>query len=347
VPPSPAALTPEDPARPRPRQAPPERRPLPRLLHVTNGDSAADSLRAAGVEGELTLAADPLYEGPAPPALSPGRWRRMRARYLAEQGYDGYDECLARLTAWDHGIEGYRSFDEVVLWFEHDLFDQLQLIRLLARFATDLELDAALTRLSLVATAFYLGAAEPQSLSALLDLRQPVSPLQLRLGCDAWAAFCSPDPRAIERLLASDTSALPFLAGALRRHLEEFPAAGSGLPRTERQALAALAGGPLPLPALFGASQVCEERLFMGDLSFCQRLRELAAGPHPLLRLDPPTATPRAQRASLTAAGFAVLDSREDWLDHHTIDRWLGGVHLTGRHAAWRWNPATGKLVGS
>ena len=42
------------------------------------------------------------------PALSPERWRRMRARYLAEQGYDGYDECLARLTAWDREVEGYR-----------------------------------------------------------------------------------------------------------------------------------------------------------------------------------------------------------------------------------------------
>ena len=35
--------------------------------------------------------------------------------------------------------------------------------------------------------------------------------------------------------------ALPFLAGAIERHLEEFPDPTSGLSRTERQVLAAIA----------------------------------------------------------------------------------------------------------
>ena len=55
----------------------------------------------------------------------------MRARYLAESGYDDYDSCLARLTRWDHTLEEAGAYDEVVLWFEHDLFDQLLLIRTL------------------------------------------------------------------------------------------------------------------------------------------------------------------------------------------------------------------------
>ena len=100
-----------------------------RMLHVTNGDIAADlireALREAETQGDITLSADVLHEGPAPAGLQPERWRKVRARYLAECGYADYDRCLADLTKWDHKLEGYRNYDEVVLWFEHDLFDQL------------------------------------------------------------------------------------------------------------------------------------------------------------------------------------------------------------------------------
>src|SRR5437763_321477 len=108
------------------RPAPPARR----MLHVTNGDVAAERLRlSVGAGGEVTVTADVLHEGPAPGGLPPERWRKIRARYLAESGYEDYDSALARLTRWDRALEGSGSWDEVVLWFEHDLFDQLLLIR--------------------------------------------------------------------------------------------------------------------------------------------------------------------------------------------------------------------------
>src|SRR5690349_9443442 len=91
-------------------------------LHLVNGDAAAAKLRLTALPGTIAVYADVLYEGPAPPHLSPQRWRRTRARYLAECGYEGYEQSLARLTAWDRAIDGVRDFEEVLLWFEPDLF---------------------------------------------------------------------------------------------------------------------------------------------------------------------------------------------------------------------------------
>jgi hypothetical protein len=332
------------------------RRPARRLLHVLNGDAAAEGLRAAGIPGAVTLSADPLYEGPVPAAASPERWRRERARFLAESGYDGYDECLAKLTAWDHALEDFRSHDEVVLWFEHDLFDQLQLCRLLSWFACR---DAGLTDLSLVQAGDYLGRLPPQQLAGLLEARQPVNDYQKRLARATWAAFCGPEPARIEALLRSEalrgtSSPLPYLAAALRRHLEEFPGLADGLSRSERQALAAVAAEPLPFVALFGATQRLEERVFMTDLSLLRRLQGLASGPRPLLRLDslpdslPRPARPRSSRnplITITHAGLRVLAEQEDWIViRGGIDLWLGGVHLQGREAAWRWDRASRRL---
>jgi hypothetical protein len=106
-----------------------------KYLHVTNGDSAAEILRQSGVGGIVTVTADVLHEGPAPGGLAPERWRKVRARYLAESGYGDYDSCLAQLTRWDRTLEDFRPHEEIVLWFEHDLFDQLLLIRALHGFA--------------------------------------------------------------------------------------------------------------------------------------------------------------------------------------------------------------------
>jgi hypothetical protein len=330
----------------------------PRLLHVTNGDSAADLLRLAGVPGQVTLTADLLHEGPAPAGLAPERWRKVRARYLAASDYEGYDECLARLTEWDRALEEYRSYEEVVLWFEHDLFDQLHLIRLLDGFGRR---DLGWTRLSLICIGEYpgiarfrgLGQLEPPAFASLLDLRQHVTENQMRLARHAWRVFCSPEPIGLEVLLRRDTSALPFLAGALLRHLEEFPSVRNGLSRTEHQALLAIAmAGVAECPAafeeVFRAAQDMEERPFMGDLPFLRRLRELACRPRPLVRIDPgANDSIRALKVAITPAGLDVLEGREDWVHIRGIDRWLGGVHLLGPEAQWRWDPWRQRLVST
>ncbi|MES1245709.1 MAG: DUF1835 domain-containing protein [Acidobacteriota bacterium] len=323
-----------------------------RMLHVLNGDNAADLLRLSGVQGEITLSADVLHEGPAPAGLLPERWRKVRARYLAECGYDDYDRCLARLTEWDRALEAGRGFDEVVIWLEHDLFDQLQLLRLLDWLGS--RDDFGSTRLSLICIGSFpgiepfhgLGQLSPAQMASLLDRRERVTDKQIFLARHAWRAFCSPEPIGLEVALRRDTSALPFLADALQRHLEEFPWTRDGLSRTERQALLGIDSGFETFESLFRAVQALEARPFLGDSSFLRCLKVLASSPMPLIRMEPgPGGLIRNLHLSLTGSGREVLEGREDWIHLHGIDRWLGGVHLHGRESQWRWDGERSRLV--
>lgn len=335
------------------RSAAPRKEPAAaRMLHVLNGDLAADQLRRSGVQGEITLSADVLHEGPAPAGLLPERWRKVRARYLAECGYDDYDRCLARLTEWDHALEGSRGFDEVVIWLEHDLFDQLQLLRLLDWFGSRDDLSS--TRLSLICIGSFpgiepfhgLGQLSPEQMASLLDRRERVTEKQIFLARHAWRAFCSPEPIGLEVALRRDTSALPFLADALQRHLEEFPWTRDGLSRTERQALLGIDSGFDTFESLFRAVQALEPRPYLGDSSFLRCLRVLGSSPVPLIRLEPgPGGLIRTLQLSLTGSGREVLEGRKDWVHLHGIDRWLGGVHLHGREAQWRWDGERSRLI--
>jgi hypothetical protein len=190
-----------------------------------------------------------------------------------------------------------------------------------------------------------LGALTADQLASLSGTRLPVGEAQYRTAQAAWIAFTSPDPKEIERFIATDTSALPFLAAALRRHLEQFPSVDNGLSRTERQALlvihehGALSGGQL-----FVAVQQLEEQVFMGNLSFYRMVADLSEARHPLVHVSD-RSRDSVGDVTITETGRKIIEGRADHIDLNGIDRWIGGVHLKGDKAILRWDRASGRIV--
>jgi len=312
------------------------------MLHITNGDCAARVIQASGAEGEVLVWLEVLHEGPVPGDLPLDELTAVRSRFFAGLGWDDEDAAEVRLAERDRRLRAAATEDEVVLWFEHDLYDQLQLIQLLDWFA---EHPAPL--LTLINPAEYLGSAEPTRLAGLFAVREAVTADQLTLGSRAWAAFRSPTPEAMERLLSGDTAALPFLAAAFRRLLEQLPGADDGLSRSERQVLDALSQQPRTGAELFQMHNALEDPVWLGDAPFADYLRDLAAEPHSLIA---PVDAGRSERwdhraYSLTADGRDVLEGRADAISLRGIDRWQGGVHLHGRGPVWRWDRVAGRVT--
>src|SRR6187399_3573399 len=103
------------------------------MLHITNGDSAAGTLRETTLGGDVLAWRDTLHEGPVP-AVPRRELLRTRARFLAACGAGPEDELFRSLERRDRQL---RDTAEVVLWFEHDLYDQLQLIEVLSLAAAE------------------------------------------------------------------------------------------------------------------------------------------------------------------------------------------------------------------
>jgi hypothetical protein len=312
------------------------------MLHITNGDSAGDLLSASGLGGDVLCWRDVLHEGPVPAGLPFAELGAVRTRYIAGRGWGPAVEVARGFDERHAVLAGSGAHDEVVLWFEHDLYDQLQLIQVLDWFATR---DGG-PRLSLVCGAEYLGRSAPERLVERFGERSPVSADQLALAAAAWAAFRSPDPTAIAALLADDTLELPYLADALTRHLEQFPSTANGLSRSEHQALQVIARGGAPTvgDAYVASHHELEDPVWLGDSTFVAYLEDLAAGDHPLVEIGAGERHQMSRSVGLTDAGRDVLEGREDRVRLNGIDRWLGGVHLRGREAAWRWD-ANGRAV--
>jgi hypothetical protein len=289
------------------------------MLHLTNGDSAASLLHRIGITGTVVVWRDILHEGPAPAGLALEAMSDVRARFLASTGAGSFPEIRREFGARDAALRAAR---QLTLWFEHDLYDQLQLLQILAVLATQRETSTELICVGSfpgIEPFHGLSQLTPAQLASLWPARRRVGSDQLLLGTRAWKAFCSPDPLAVRDLIASDTSALPFLRPALERWLEELPSPPDGLPRTERQILRAVAAGNRTFEAIFRANQDQEPAPFMGDSIVEMRVAALRNAPTPLLTRDPIT---------LTTAGSRVLAGEADARQLNGIDRWFGGVHL-------------------
>jgi hypothetical protein len=323
-----------------------------RFMHVANGTCTTRMIESAGIPGTLSIWADPLYEGPVPGGLTDAELLEVRARYLA--GPAGHVDVVNDLGRWRDVIERHGSYDELILWFEHDLFDQLNLIQLLTWIRARLP---AAKIVSLVCIGSFhghpgfkgLGELAPGELASLLERRQRVTGAQYALADTAWRSFREPTPEALDTLRRTDTSALPFLAAAVRRFLEDYPSTTDGLSRTERQFLKLADPVPVELPAVFPRMHDGEDVYYITDTSFAALVESLSRTSPPLVAVlrDPRAGGPMPQGTmTLTDMGRAVLGGR-DRIATLGIDRWLGGVHLQSGADVWRWDAGHDRITRS
>ena len=277
---------------------------LPRsTLHVTNGDSTVATLAQLGIDALPWR--DALHEGPVLPGRPDLRAAAMEAD-VAE--WHRRDAALAR----------HRG--DIVLWFEADLYDQLQIAEILARLEGR---EVALRQVGEhVGIAHFggLGELTAEQLEALPEIE--LSAEAIAYGARAYDALISPDPTPL--LTLGPSRELRFMQEALTRLAQEYPSTRDGLSLSERRLLAAAPG---TREQLFRRAWRKEARPFMGDSFAFRALDRLK----PLL--DDADARER------------LLAGELDYVAAYGIDRWIGGVHLLGHETPWRWDDARETLV--
>jgi DNA-binding transcriptional MerR regulator len=322
----------------------------PTLVHVTNGESAGNTLRQTTLGGAVLAWQDVLHAGPVP-AVPRRELLRLRAGFLAEAGWGSRHAILASLERRDRQyLDALREGVQLVLWFEHDLYDQLQLLDALAlAHAAGAAPDLVVVDSFPGKPSFRgLGELTAEQLETLWPQRRRAGEETLAAAAAAWEAFRAPNPSALAEWAAREVPELPFLAPALGRLLQELPAPGDGLSGTERRALAAIAAGHATPRDAFLVEQDEEPAPFLGDTWFFRTLAELGAGPNRLVestdreQLPPAPPLGDAHRfpslpLRLSAAGERVLAGEADRVELLGIDRWVGGTHVT-TESLWRWD---------
>ncbi|MWV45684.1 sigma-70 family RNA polymerase sigma factor [Paenibacillus sp. HJL G12] len=322
------------------------------VLHIVNGDSVAEKLRKGIVQGDVLVWREVYPHGPATLNASEADNRSVRADYLEQTLGIPPEEYIQSCEMQEKILADSDRYDEIVCWFEHDLFDQTMLSFLLYWFS---EHPLQNAKLSLLCIGEYpgielfrgLGQLSRAQMETLSGTWKSIGAKELNVGRLFWEAYTSQDPGRLQQLLREDTSALPFAHDAFQMHLSRFPSTCNGLGIVEQTTLEMVDAGIHAPQALFEHVGNKLHVLGMGDLEYWHILMKMSQEPYPLLQISGLQAFPayndssillRNSTSALTELGRDVMEGNQDWTQKKGLDAWYGGVHLQGRCPRWRWD---------
>lgn len=307
------------------------------MIHLHNGDSVAITARRALLPGRHLAFRETFISGPVRSGLRPHEFIEERARFGAAYFGEHLLRLRNELLEQEQMLDAVRDEEEIVLWFEHDLFCLVNFLYLLVRLGKA-------RRLSAIWCPRALGTMNEEELVTTYMSRAAVPPLMLRIAVEAWNAYTSPDPTALHRFVMQDWPDFPFLRDGMTLHAMRFPSTRNGLGEVEQRAMAGIDAGATDFASLFARFDANPPRYGLGDGEFIRHLRRLATCAVPMITIteSTDTAPPKALFA-ITPAGRKVLAGEADFIELNNADQWLGGVHLTAQ-SLWRWDAGAREL---
>lgn len=323
------------------------------MLHIVNGDSVGERLKEANIEGDIVVWRDIYSFGPVFSDMAAEHNVSIRAHYLEQALAIPYVEYAQSIVTQQSVLSSLHKYNEIVLWFEHDLFDQAMLGYILHQL---LQLPLGETKLQLLCIGEYpgiepfhgLGQLTSKQLKSLYGAWSAIGKQELELGSKFWQAYTSTDIEKHIDFLHTDSSALPFAKAAFEAHLKRLPSTYNGLGIIEQVTLACVASGIHSPYPLFEQVSNQLQLLGMGDLEYWYYLNRMAQEPNPLIHVKGgvdgfPTYTHSVSTfdnyfITLTELGRNVLNGEEVWASLTVNDRWYGGLHIKGTDAKLHWD---------
>jgi hypothetical protein len=265
-----------------------------------------------------------------------------RAAYLQQQYGIDSEAYLRDMRETLHRLDEAAQYDEIVLWFEFDLFCQVNLLFVLFYLR---QLPVTLPPVSIVQLDHHpevpdfrgMGMLQPRHLPPLFDKRAPLQEEDWQLALQAWEAYSHDNPLALEALSQRSSRTLAYLGKALEAHLQRLPGAVNGLNAVEHFFLDRLTLGKLREQALYYQFWNELKIYGFGDFqldTYIQRLQRAGV----LQRED--------AMLSITGLGREIINNEENYLSFDPQEnRWLGGIPLA--HTPWRWDGDEGRVSRS
>lgn len=303
-------------------------------LHVLNGDATLRVFEKTDIPGNKMIWREVLAEGRVPAAIGSEPFWEVRSSFF-ESFFDVAEEEYHQLTVDEfEKVEAFSEYEEIVLWFEYDLFCQLNMMALLSWFAAQHLGDI---QLSLVCIGMMpqegrlvgLGEIPPSMYASLFENRRPLSKEDLGFAQEFWATFSSDDPRPLFEMAERKANIFPYLPAAVSAHLRRFPSTSNGLNVIEDRMMRIVHSGIRNCQQVVGQVLREDQAFGFGDWQYFVYLKNL----YPLLQDE--------DGLSVNELGQKVLSGDEDFVKWARHDYYWGGVHFK----SYRWDDRQQKLI--
>lgn len=204
------------------------------ILHITNGDITTNYLKKLKFSGEFITWREMLSEGKTTSDIGSETFWKTRYDFL-KSSYN-----ISKKKFIDYTLKEYRNLcnqkeqDEIVLWFEHDLFCQINMLAVISW----LKRYRQGHKISLVCSGEIKGSNKMFGLSQLnatqikqhYKNRVSLNQNDIEYADYIWQLYCSDSPLRLETVYKfNPMSPFKYLATAIEAHLQRFPSIKNGL----------------------------------------------------------------------------------------------------------------------
>ncbi len=296
-------------------------------LHILNGEGTAGGFRLSGIEGEIAVWNEALVEGPVHNDVGTEDFFDSRRNFIVSE-WEGKPEQYNEIVISEfEKIEKHHHYEEVVLWFEFDLFCQINMLALLSWLHQQQRENICLICIDSFPDHpnFHgLGELRPEDYPTLLLQKQRLSKSNLDLASEVWAAYQSEDPTNLVALYKQlkEHLVFPYLHKALQVHFQRFPSIENGLNYLEQQVVKQADGAKLQEKQIVRHLLDHNAALGYGDSQYFSLIKSLS----PILNIE--------EEVSLNESGKKVLAGEIDYLNINGNIKYIGGA----RNVDFRWN---------
>ncbi len=196
--------------------------------HLLNGDALAETFRRSGIEGEVLICRECLVDGPV---QADNEMDFFRNRSLFLTGVPDDERYFKEVIPAFHILSSLPSGSEICLWFEDDLFCQVNLWFALSKIhasAGPAEVWRIFPQIP-ESKGPWGGFAwsDEEMLRTALQQRQRFTAAEILLGNQLWQAYKKNDRETLRTLSDIPVAAFRQLPEVIGAHLERFPDDGS------------------------------------------------------------------------------------------------------------------------
>lgn len=251
-----------------------------KTLHITNGDSTTNYLKKLNIEGEFITWREMLCEGKTTIDVGSERFWKNRFLYL-KSSYKVTKQKFINYTLKEYrNLCNKKQLDEIVLWFENDLFCQINMIAVISwlkRYRKGYTISIIQPKLR--GSTVYKGFSEltENQISQALKKRINLTLDDIEYADYIWQLYCSDSPLRLEVVYKFNPMS-PFqnLTTAVEDHLKRFPSIHNGLNAVENEILSVAHTNMLKnKDQLVGTLLKSQPNYGYGDLQYLQKLEQL------------------------------------------------------------------------
>lgn len=250
-------------------------------LHITNGDYTTKRLKKLNFEGQIITWREMLCEGKTTVEVGSEDFWRTRFDFF-KSSYK-----VSKQKFIDYTVKEYRNLcnqkqqDEIVLWFEYDLFCQINMLAVISwlkRYRKGRQISLVCSgKIKTQEKLVGLGELSDNQLKKHYKNKVILTQDDIEYADYIWQLYCSDSPLQLENASKSNKNSIfNYLEEAIKSHLLRFPSIKNGLNHIENGILETVKNNQFNTKNQLVANLLAnQENYGFGDTQYFNKIEQL------------------------------------------------------------------------